>query len=202
MASTVRNLTLDENCSYLSGSQPDEADDEFIDDLIIDFENFGIGDEFEELLITQAIADEIELCTAFETGDGECFNYLFLDPEMTENLPETVQKGLEQAAGDRTFRDMEEYAEFVWTHLDKALFQRFLDSIFYIGKESNRRPYEHFAETEQDRQSAKHDRIRSIWSKDKGVILLQSFRKAYSHAAYARESIMIEKKALKILPTR
>ncbi|XP_042205198.1 ankyrin repeat and LEM domain-containing protein 1-like [Homarus americanus] len=102
-----------------------------------------------------------------------CFNYLLLDPRITQDLP------LRGSVMDEVER-----------------LRCFIAAIFYIGKGSRGRPYSHLYEAmkKQDdgkQQSEKIDRIRDIWAEGVGVVSLHVFQNTIAVEAWTREAAMI-----------
>lgn len=106
------------------------------------------------------------------------FNYLMLDPRITRNLPLNYPTMDEQEA---------------W--------KRFVESIFYVGKGSSSRPFDHLYDAvkkfgrpndRSKRLSAKTRKILDIWHSDNGIIILPVFHGSISDEALTREAAMIE----------
>ncbi|XP_050724990.1 uncharacterized protein LOC127002817 isoform X2 [Eriocheir sinensis] len=73
----------------------------------------------------------LEFTIGRDRARKQCFTYLLLDPRITWNLP---------AMGPK----VEEWKKF----------ERFLSAIFYVGKGTNDRPYQHLTEALEERQQA------------------------------------------------
>ncbi|XP_042862058.1 uncharacterized protein LOC122247113 isoform X3 [Penaeus japonicus] len=102
-----------------------------------------------------------------------CFNYLLLDPRITQDLP---LRGLMMTDAER--------------------FQCFISAIFYIGKGSRGRPYYHLYEAIKSLESGKKknkkiERIHDIWSEGVGVVSLHVFQNTIPVEAWTREAAMI-----------
>lgn len=104
------------------------------------------------------------------------FTYLLLDPRTSRNLP---MRSFSLSCSER------------W--LD------FLRSVFYVGKGSRSRPYEHLYDAlgfwsgkNRGHRTANVDRILNIWAGDEGVICLHLFHSTIPAEAYTREAAMIE----------
>lgn len=105
------------------------------------------------------------------------FNYLLLDPRVTNDLPRT---GGSLSLSDR------------W--------KTFLEAIFYIGKGKSARPAAHLYEVfdlwtgkkRNDQPSDKMKRIMEIWKSGKGVVSLQVFSNSMQEEAFTREAAMID----------
>ncbi|KAK7077482.1 LEM domain [Halocaridina rubra] len=102
-----------------------------------------------------------------------CFNYLLLDPRITEDLP---IRGVMMEEAER--------------------FKCFVSAIFYIGKGSRGRPYYHLYEAmmpkEKKKQiSEKVAKIQDIWSEGVGVVSLHIFQNTIPVEAWTREAAMI-----------
>ncbi|ROT64300.1 hypothetical protein C7M84_017761 [Penaeus vannamei] len=102
-----------------------------------------------------------------------CFNYLLLDPRITQDLP---LRGLMMT--------------------DAEKFQCFISAIFYIGKGSRGRPYYHLYEAIKSLENGKKknkkiERIHDIWSEGVGVISLHVFQNTIPVEAWTREAAMI-----------
>lgn len=104
------------------------------------------------------------------------FNYLLLDPRVTDNLPLNESQN------------------------QQKLFKRFVSSIFYIGKGKQTRPHEHLYEAIKLRSrpqsllkvSKKVKRILDIWNDGYGVISIHVFQNSLPVEAFCREAAMIE----------
>ena len=101
------------------------------------------------------------------------FNYLLLDPRKSQNLP---------------------YKVFSWG--DQDLWKTFIDSIFYIGKGSRSRPFQHLYDACKTKiskkKSEKVNRILEIWQDGFGVVSLQVFNNSIAVEGYTREAAMID----------
>lgn len=104
------------------------------------------------------------------------FNYLLLDPRITQDLP---HHALQIPESD------------IWT--------TFLSSIFYIGKGKRSRPYSHLYDAfnmwvskEQNLLNKKIKHILDIWNDGYGVICLHVFQNTIPVEAYTREAVMID----------
>nr|CAH7734612.1 unnamed protein product [Callosobruchus chinensis] len=108
------------------------------------------------------------------------FTYLLLDPRISDNLP--CRSDL----------------------LDpRAVWQFFVDSVFYVGKGKRSRPYSHLYDAvglwrqgKQDADSKKLKTILDIWRDGLGVVCLHIFQNTIPVEAYTREAAMIS--ALKL----
>jgi len=125
--------------------------------------------------IPSALADKVNLLTR-ETVCKASFNYLLLDPRLTQNLPMRV-----------------------FSSSDQDLFRTFLASIFYIGKGSRSRPFQHLYEAikktkpgRKKKESEKIAKIQEIWEEDKGVVIVQVFQNTIAVEAFTREAAMID----------
>ncbi|XP_038571570.1 ankyrin repeat and LEM domain-containing protein 1 [Micropterus salmoides] len=138
--------------------------------------------------------DEQALCQQFDQPDQNrkwregiiksSFNYLLLDPRVTNNLP---------------FRSR--------TITPQECFQTFIHAIFYVGKGKRSRPYSHLYEALEyykgDKTSkklcAKVQHILQVWNAEQGVISLHCFQNVIPVEAYTREACMVEAIGLKML---
>lgn len=138
--------------------------------------------------------DEQALCQQFEQPDQNrkwregviksCFNYLLLDPRVTNNLP---------------FRSH--------TMTSHERFKTFVNAIFYVGKGKRSRPYSHLyealeyykGEKSSKKLCRKVDHILQVWNAGKGVISLHCFQNVIPVEAYTREACMVEAIGLKML---
>ncbi|XP_077390766.1 uncharacterized protein LOC144027251 isoform X2 [Festucalex cinctus] len=138
--------------------------------------------------------DEQALCQQFDQPDQNrkwregniksSFNYLLLDPRVTNNLP-CRSHGM-------TLQDC---------------FQTFVNAIFYVGKGKRSRPYSHLYEALEyykgDKTSKKLcpkvQQILQIWNSEQGVISLHCFQNVIPVEAYTREACMVEAIGLKML---
>ncbi|XP_046814180.1 ankyrin repeat domain-containing protein 11-like [Vespa crabro] len=104
------------------------------------------------------------------------FNYLLLDPRITQDLP---HRALQLSESE------------IW--------MTFLSSIFYIGKGKRSRPYSHLYDAfniwvskEQNLLNKKIKHILDIWNDGYGVICLHVFQNTIPVEAYTREAVMID----------
>ncbi|XP_061540495.1 uncharacterized protein LOC133406699 isoform X1 [Phycodurus eques] len=138
--------------------------------------------------------DEQALCQQFDQPDQNrkwregiiksSFNYLLLDPRVTNNLP---------------FRSH--------SMTPQECFQTFVNAIFYVGKGKRSRPYSHLYEALEfykgDKTSKKLcpkvQQILQVWNAEQGVISLHCFQNVIPVEAYTREACMVEAIGLKML---
>ncbi|XP_061681834.1 ankyrin repeat and LEM domain-containing protein 1 [Syngnathoides biaculeatus] len=138
--------------------------------------------------------DEQALCQQFDQPDQNrkwregiiksSFNYLLLDPRVTNNLP---------------FRSS--------SMTPQECFQTFVSAIFYVGKGKRSRPYSHLYEAldfyRGDKTSKKLcpkvQHILQVWNAEQGVISLHCFQNVIPVEAYTREACMVEAIGLKML---
>lgn len=125
--------------------------------------------------IPSDLADKVNLLTR-ETVCKASFNYLLLDPRTTQNLPMRV-----------------------FSNSDQELFRTFVASIFYIGKGSRSRPFQHLYEAIKSvkpggkkKLSEKVKKIHEIWESDKGVVVVQVYQNTIAVEAFTREAAMID----------
>lgn len=100
---------------------------------------------------------------------NECYNYLLLDPRITKNLSSQVK-----------MRSL------------KSLFYDFISAIFYIGKGTGSRSYDHLKEARlvrnaKGKKSRKIEKILEIFSEGLEVVVVQCF-----HCRSDSESKLIE----------
>lgn len=144
--------------------------------------------------LPQSQDDEQALCQQFEQPDQNrkwregiiksSFNYLLLDPRVTNNLP---------------FRSH--------TMTPKECFETFINSIFYVGKGKRSRPYSHLyealeyykGEKTSKKLCRKVEHILQVWNAGQGVISLHCFQNVIPVEAYTREACMVEAIGLKML---
>ncbi|XP_061457858.1 ankyrin repeat and LEM domain-containing protein 1 isoform X2 [Rhineura floridana] len=140
--------------------------------------------------------DEMTLAGQFDQPDKSrkwregllksSFNYLLLDPRVTQNLPFRCQY-VSQAECFRTF----------------------VSAIFYVGKGKRSRPYchlyealAHYRESRRKRGAqacAKVQHILEIWASGQGVISMHCFQNVIPVEAYTREACMVDSVGLKML---
>ncbi|KAK3907109.1 Ankyrin repeat and LEM domain-containing protein 1 [Frankliniella fusca] len=104
------------------------------------------------------------------------FNYLLLDPRLSNNLPAKVI-----------------------AH-DLGTWQQFVSSIFYIGKGKRTRPYAHLYQAVHlwkkgdidNGSNSKIQRILEIWKGGHGVVCLHIFQNIIPVEAFTREAAMID----------
>ncbi|KAK2542221.1 Ankle1, partial [Columba guinea] len=129
--------------------------------------------------------DELVLVQQFDCPDRSrrwregllksSFNYLLLDPRITQNLPLRSHQ-LSPAECFRTF----------------------IKSIFYVGKGTRARPYCHFTEALSQHRAGmqrgcpKVRRILEIWASGHGVVSVLCFQNCVPAEAYTRESCLVE----------
>ncbi|XP_060089071.1 ankyrin repeat and LEM domain-containing protein 1 [Heteronotia binoei] len=140
--------------------------------------------------------DEMTLSRQFDQPDKSrkwregvlksSFNYLLLDPRVTQNLP---------------FRSQ---------YVSQAeCFRTFISAIFYVGKGKRSRPYCHLYEAlthhkkSRRKQGAKAcpkvQHILDIWESGEGVISMHCFQNVIPVEAYTREASMVDAIGLKML---
>ncbi|TRY65678.1 hypothetical protein DNTS_005531 [Danionella cerebrum] len=160
--------------------------------------NTGFSPEL-ELVLTRSVLpdsqeDELALNAQFERPDQNqqwregsvksSFNYLLLDPRVTQNLP-LRSESLSVS----------------------ECFQIFLSAVFYIGKGKRSRPYSHLYEALEYHRGdktarklcSKVQRILQIWRSGHGVVSLHCFQNVIPVEAYTREACMVEAMGLKNL---
>ena len=115
-----------------------------------------------------------------ETTDKASFNYLFLDPDISANLP------------------------MMFLESKQDLWRRFIEAIFYIGRGKRSRPLQHLVEAKKtfgkassieklsEKKSKKISKIHKIWENGRGVVVVQVFQNTMSPEAITREAVMIE----------
>jgi len=125
--------------------------------------------------IPTELADKVNLLTR-ETVCKASFNYLLLDPRISQNLPMRV-----------------------FSSSDQELFRTFISAIFYVGKGSRSRPFQHLYEAIKSQKpgskkklSEKITKIHDIWEEDKGVVVVQVFQNTIAVEAFTREAAMID----------
>lgn len=105
-----------------------------------------------------------------EGTEKSSFNYLLIDPRVTQNLPARAKK--------MTTED---------------IFRVFIMSIFYVGKGKRSRPYAHLNEAlNSAKQNPKIQQIKDIWAAGQGVVSLHIFQSVIPVEAYTREACMID----------
>ncbi|XP_026547017.1 collagen alpha-1(I) chain-like [Notechis scutatus] len=134
-------------------------------------------------------ADEMALAAEFDQPDKtrrwregllkSSFNYLLLDPRVTQNLPARCQL-LSPAQA----------------------FQTFVQAVFYVGKGTRGRPYRHLYEALSHYQegqgapatqvSSKVRHILEIWAGGQGVVSMHCFQNVVPVEAYTREACMVD----------
>ncbi len=165
------------------------------------FSNELIEELISKLNMTQA-SDVIEAnmfnsfkqnCEWREGNVKSAFNYLLIDPRVTQNLPLRAKKLSEN-----------------------QVFNIFISGIFYIGKGSRARPYAHLHDSlkywktnnnnnKSDSQSTptqvvdvsnikskKIKKIIEIWQSNHGIVSLHCFQSVIPSEAYTREAAMID----------
>uniref|UniRef100_A0A6J0SS47 Ankyrin repeat and LEM domain-containing protein 1 isoform X1 n=1 Tax=Pogona vitticeps TaxID=103695 RepID=A0A6J0SS47_9SAUR len=158
----------------------------------------GYSPELSSALETYQIPDgkrdEMALAGQFDQPDKSkkwregllksSFNYLLLDPRVTQNLPFRSQF-LSQAECFRTF----------------------VSAIFYVGKGKRSRPYSHLYEalnhykgkSQEKRVCSKVRHILEIWASAQGVVSMHCFQNVIPVEAYTREACMVDAIGLRML---
>lgn len=121
--------------------------------------------------------EEESMCIEFtckkvwrEGTEKSSFNYLLIDPRVTQNLP-TRSKSMSP----------------------EDVFRVFILAIFYVGKGKRSRPYAHLNEAMNSaKQNPKIQQIRDIWAAGLGVVSLHIFQSVIPVEAYTREACMID----------
>ncbi|XP_035203964.1 ankyrin repeat and LEM domain-containing protein 1 [Oxyura jamaicensis] len=110
------------------------------------------------------------------------FNYLLLDPRVTQDLPLRCH------------------------HLSPAeCFRTFVKAVFYVGKGTRARPYSHLSEALSLYRAGtrkgcpKVRRILEIWASGQGVISVHCFQSSVPAEAYTRESCVVEALGLRTI---
>uniref|UniRef100_A0A8C6V427 Ankyrin repeat and LEM domain containing 1 n=1 Tax=Naja naja TaxID=35670 RepID=A0A8C6V427_NAJNA len=139
--------------------------------------------------IPSSKADELALAAEFDQPDKSrkwregllksSFNYLLLDPRVTQNLPARCQL-LSPAEA----------------------FQTFVRAVFYVGKGTRGRPYRHLYEAlghywkgqgmPATQASSKVRHILEIWARGQGVVSMHCFQNVVPVEAYTREACMVD----------
>ncbi|XP_050177220.1 LOW QUALITY PROTEIN: ankyrin repeat and LEM domain-containing protein 1 [Myiozetetes cayanensis] len=142
--------------------------------------------------IPDCAQDELALARQFEYPDRSrrwregllksSFNYLLLDPRVTQDLPLRCPR------------------------LSPAQrFQTFVSAVFYVGKGTRARPYCHLAEALGQHRAGtrrgcpKVRRILEIWESGHGVVSVLCFQNRVPAEAYTREGCMVEALGLQTL---
>uniref|UniRef100_UPI00358EFDA8 ankyrin repeat and LEM domain-containing protein 1 n=1 Tax=Myxine glutinosa TaxID=7769 RepID=UPI00358EFDA8 len=106
-----------------------------------------------------------------------CFNYLLLDPRVTKRLPNDLSASCSTPGMG---------------------FATFVGAIFYVGKGSRARPYQHFIQALEHlrcprlKSNSKVKQILAVWNADCGVVSLHCFQSAAPLAALTREACIID----------
>uniref|UniRef100_A0A8C4W2Z4 Ankyrin repeat and LEM domain containing 1 n=1 Tax=Gopherus evgoodei TaxID=1825980 RepID=A0A8C4W2Z4_9SAUR len=136
--------------------------------------------------------DEMALSRQFDQPDKNrkwregllksSFNYLLLDPRVTQNLPFRCHR-LSQADCFRTF----------------------ISAVFYVGKGKRSRPYSHLYQALTHYRGGKKQvcpkvqHILDIWAGGQGVISVHCFQNVIPVEAYTREACLVDAIGLKML---
>jgi len=126
--------------------------------------------------ISNSAADLVNQLTR-ESACKSSFNYLLLDPAISANLPMKV-----------------------FQESDQKLWRTFVNSVFYVGKGSRSRPFQHLYEAIKTFRKAstikklsdKIQRIHRIWDSGGGVVVVQVFQNTIAVEAFTREAAMIQ----------
>lgn len=169
--------------------------------------------KFDFRLARQIESEFIQNFDSQPSSRKQFFNYLLLDPRITQDL---VKRSLEenpqlisqlnspQKVGNPS-TGSEATGQF--NHFNLALFKLFVLSIFYIGKGQGNRPYSHLYDAAKlsrlrsgkTSNIKKLNKIQEIWAADKGVISLHAFHNVSSVEALTRECFMIDAIGIKLL---
>jgi hypothetical protein len=133
-------------------------------------------------------------------GPKQFFNYILIDPRITQNLPEQALEASDSdtsriASPDGQILKPKHVMGKVNRKFNPKLFTKFIESIFYIGKGQKKRDLVHLYDALVDRGSITHkkiERIRSIWADGYGVVSLHLFHNITDKEALTREALMIE----------
>lgn len=132
-------------------------------------------------------------------GPKQFFNYILIDPRISNNLPDQVLEASDSDTSGNLKSPQNQDPKHVMGRMNRkfnpSLFAKFIESIFYIGKGQKKRDLMHLYDALADRGSItqkKIDRIRSIWVDGFGVVSLHIFHNITSKEALTREAIMIE----------
>lgn len=133
-------------------------------------------------------------------GPKQFFNYILIDPRITQNLPEQALEASDSdtsriASPDGQVLKPKHVMGKVNRKFNPKLFTKFIESIFYIGKGQKKRDLVHLYDALADRGSITHkkiERIRSIWADGYGVVSLHLFHNITDKEALTREALMIE----------
>ncbi|KAJ8277400.1 hypothetical protein GJAV_G00074750 [Gymnothorax javanicus] len=153
-----------------------------------------LASALDRFALPNCCAEEMALCQQFDQPDQNrkwregiiksSFNYLLLDPRVTNNLPFRCQ-----------------------SMTPAECFQTFVRAIFYVGKGKRSRPYSHLYEALEyyrgDKTSkklcSKVQHILQVWNAGQGVISLHCFQNVIPVEAYTREACMVDAIGLKML---
>ncbi|XP_067416125.1 ankyrin repeat and LEM domain-containing protein 1 isoform X2 [Emydura macquarii macquarii] len=144
-----------------------------------------LSSALETFQIPDCKGDEMALSRQFDQPDKNrkwregvlksSFNYLLLDPRVTQNLP------------------------FRCHHLSQAdCFRTFVSAIFYVGKGKRSRPYCHLYEALTHYRGGKKQtcpkvqHILDIWAGGQGVISVHCFQNVIPVEAYTREACLVD----------
>ncbi|XP_029005018.1 ankyrin repeat and LEM domain-containing protein 1 [Betta splendens] len=191
-ATYIRRLSrLLEESKFIKPLQPQKQLDQAQTDLAYSPE---LCRALQTFTLPNSQADEQALCQQFDQPDQNrkwregviksSFNYLLLDPRVTNNLP---------------FRSH--------SMTPQECFQTFIRAIFYVGKGKRSRPYSHLyealeyykGEKTSKKLCSKVQHILQVWNAELGVISLHCFQNVIPVEAYTREASMVEAIGLKML---
>lgn len=140
------------------------------------------------------------------------FNYLLLDPRITQNL---VKRAVEEnpqlySQLNSQLNDLEsnelpkaQSTNNQLNHFNLVLFKLFILAIFYIGKGQGNRPFMHLYDAAKLDQAQRETRtvkkcnikklnkIQEIWNSGNGVISLHCFNNVSSIESLSRECLMV-----------
>ncbi|KAF1763273.1 hypothetical protein GCK72_011539 [Caenorhabditis remanei] len=86
------------------------------------------------------------------------------------------------------------------TNIETVTFEKFVKSVFYVGKGTGGRPLDHFRDARKELEkppneqdlSEKYRRIGDIWKAGFGIPKHEIYHGASDHEAFVREACMIE----------
>ncbi|KAL9986693.1 hypothetical protein ACROYT_G000869 [Oculina patagonica] len=170
MAGT-RNVYLKRLARLQSGAtcSKDSQYAEYLPELRMHLEGRAATPDFFQA--EESMCVEFDLKKNWREGtEKSSFNYLLIDPRVTQNLPSRAKK---------------------MSH--EEVFKVFIMAVFYVGKGKRSRPYAHLNEAlNSAKQSAKLQQIKDIWAAGLGVVSLHIFQSVIPVEAYRREACMID----------
>uniref|UniRef100_A0A8C5P8P6 LEM domain-containing protein n=1 Tax=Leptobrachium leishanense TaxID=445787 RepID=A0A8C5P8P6_9ANUR len=152
-------------------------------ELSLAIHTFDVPDCNSDEAVLSLEFDQPDKTRKWREGILKCsFNYLLMDPRVSQNLPSRCNNISE-----------------------RECFRTFVSSIFYVGKGKRSRPYSHLYEAlthykgSSKQMCSKVQHILDIWKSGLGVISLHCFQNTIPVEAYTREACLVDAIGLKMI---